>query len=54
MITKKVDGTIITDTIAEETISEIKMPNGTLIKRIIWRDGSKETTTLNKDSSSII
>lgn len=54
VITKKVDGTIITDTIAEETISEIKMPNGTLIKRIIWRDGSKETTTLNKDSSSII
>ena len=53
VITKKVDGTIITDTVAEETISEIKMPNGTLIRRIIWRDGSQETTTLNKDSSSI-
>lgn len=53
VITKKVDGTIITDIIAEETTSEIKMPNGTLIKRVIKADGSKETTTLNKDSSSI-
>lgn len=53
VITKKVDGTIITDIISEETTSEIKMPNGTLIKRVIKADGSKETTTLNKDSSSI-
>ena len=53
VITKKVDGTIITDTIAEDTISEIKMPNGTLITRIIKADGSKETTTLNKDTSYI-
>ena len=53
VITKKVDGTLITDTISEETISEIKMPNGTLITRIIKADGSKETTTLNKDSSYI-
>ncbi|TKZ30120.1 tetratricopeptide repeat protein, partial [Brachyspira catarrhinii] len=53
VITKKVDGTIITDTVAEETVSEIKMPNGTLITRIIKADGSKETTTLNKDTSYI-
>ena len=53
VITKKVDGTIITDTIAEDTVSEIKMPNGTLITRIIKADGSKETTTLNKDTSYI-
>ena len=53
VITKKVDGTIITDTVAENTISEIKMPNGTLITRIIKADGSKETTTLNKDTSYI-
>ena len=53
VITKKVDGTIITDTIAEDTVSEIKMPNGTLITRIIKADGSKETMTLNRDTSYI-
>lgn len=53
VITKKSDGTMITDIIAEVSISEIKLPDGTLITRIIREDGSKETTTLNKDSSSI-
>lgn len=53
VITKKVDGTIIKDTVAEDTISEITMPDGTAIKRIIRQDGSRETTTLNRDSTTI-
>ena len=53
VVTKKVDGTVITDTVGTDTISEIKMPNGTTIKRIIRQDGSKEAITLNKDSSSV-
>lgn len=53
VVTKKVDGTVITDTISDNTISEIKMHDGTAIKRIIRQDGSRETTTINTDSSTV-
>ena len=54
VVTKKVDGTVITDNISTDTVSEIKMPDGTSIKRIIRADGSKETTTIGRDSVTTI